>query len=430
MQVIGFSGDDLAQAELLWTPLKFIFAVDVNCTWIALSPDESLIALESFHAHQGKISSLHQQKPLKDVARILSSTGAKDNQFLSISLLKHAIGQRRFVSLFRKGDVADNIVDLSVSDFTLSRAKDLINISLRSLDDTLTHNGYSLKTDKETQNLVSLNFGSETNQISSNTIVKQTDFTLGFRTTVDVLHHSTSLLAVLRIIFIDEVVDKIAIMIQEVRNKMRPTSGPEFTTLIDAMLQAISKPPTIDSASKQAYLLFCDRQFDVSHNNQMVNEYKEERTKKASDAQAAAIAIGAANLADMHEQLTAANKRSAAAMASSNSGYGAAPKKPKPNGIGAAKTGTNKIAMEAKRRAHLVQLIADYTKTNPVDGYAPANHIGVKPLCFWTASGKPCIAHNNGKCTQNTHVKLPTMSAAYLDWAAKRPTMKDVPKVL
>ena len=434
LRIMGYSGDDVSRAELVWAPLDLIFSMNRTSVGIALGLEESMMALELYEGYQGKIASLHQHKPLKEVARILSSSGAKDNQFTSISALKNAIGLRRFVLLFRKADVPENSEDLSVSDFTLSRSRDMININLRELDNTLTHGGFSLKSDKETQNLVTFNFGSESNQISSNTIFKQSDTALDFSSPFNVLHHSIFLLAVLRIVFIDEVVDKIADMINDVRLKLRPTSGSEFTTLIDAMLQAISKPPTADGASKQAYLLFCNRQLDVSSNNPMVADYKEERTKKANDAQVAAMAVGAADLADLRDQLAASNKRTAAAMAAGGGGGsglagGAAPKKPK-TGNGAVNTGANNTSLKTKRTARLVQLISAYTKTNPVDGYAPANHVGVKPLCVWTATGKPCVAHNRGLCKMYTHNQVSTMTPAYLAWASARPTMRDVPKVL
>ena len=122
------------------------------------------------------------------------------------------------------------------------------------------------------------------------------------------------------------------------------------------------------------------------------SQKKEERTKKANDAQVAAMAVGAADLADLRDQLAASNKRTAAAMAAGGGGGsglagGAAPKKPK-TGNGAVNTGANNTSLKTKRTARLVQLISAYTKTNPVDGYAPANHVGVKPLCVWTATGK------------------------------------------
>ena len=274
------------------------------------------------------------------------------------------------------------------------------------------------------QAFLTLDFGNAKDQISSAAIFKSSDSDLhGDNTVANVLHHTTFMLEVLKLVFLPEVVTRIATMIQDVREKMRPQSGLQFTTLIDAMIQAISKPQIPDRVSIGAFLRFCDVAFDTSSNNQNVVNYKEDMVRQSAAAQDAAIASQAADVADLKIQL-AASKRSALSM-SSGSNFAKSGGQPSTK---KAKTGTDKKPSRMQNTTTLVELIQKHMKKAPVDGYASKNHTDKKPLCVSIAKGKLCVAHGKGGCNQYVHERLPEMTDAYVAWAAKRPVYNDILK--
>ena len=84
------------------------------------------------------------------------------------------------------------------------------------------------------------------------------------------------------------------------------------------------------------------------------------------------------------------------------------------------------MVSHAEKTALLVTLIEKHNKKAPVDGYAPKNHVGVKPLCVFTAQEKVCAAHDKGRCLNYVHARTEDMTDAYVAWAKKRPMYSNV----
>ena len=426
LRIIGFSGDPAAVLETMGIPLDVEMKCDPAYKFIALSEEEAEILLLGCVAQKGKLSAHDAEKPTKELARLMTSTGAKETDFQKIMTLKSIIGQQRLIHLFARADVLETLdVLTSIGDFTTARLLTCICEAIRTIDDTFTHNGFQLESANQASAFVKLNFGPKPGQISSGIFIKSTDKLRGNTSIAEVLHNLSFFLDCLAIVFLPDFCEKVRVMIKAVNNTLRPDTGTEMTTIVDALLQSISNPTEGQAATLASFLVFCDTALDVSANNPMVTRYKESQLAERSLQQEAAIANSAAEMADVRAQLLALGKRGP-----SSTGESFSAKKPR--------TAQDQTASPASRgapefrEAKRVKMVAfmkeldDYMKTVPIDGYAQKNHVGTKPLCCWIAMGKTCNLHQNGSCAQYCHDITPAMSPQYIEWAKKRPTLKKV----
>lgn len=426
LQIIAFSGDQAALQETMDIPVDIQMKIDPRYKLIALGDEESEILLLECAAQKGKISAHDAAKPHTALARLMTSTGAKETDFHKIMTLQSIIGQRRLIDLFARADVVETLdVLTSIGDFTTARLLTSICEAIRTIDDTFTHDGFQLESANQALAFVKLNFGSKPGQISSGIFVKSTDKSRGNNSIAEVLHNLNFFLDCIAIVFLPAFCEKVRVMIKAVNNTLRTNTGTEMTTIVDALLQSISNPTEAQAATLASFLVLCDTAFDVSANNPLVTRYKEGQLAERSLLQETAIANSAAEMADMRAQLITLSKRGPPP-----TGGNLSAKKSKPAQDRAAAPASRgapnfREAKRVKMMAFMKEL-DDHLKTVPIDGYAQKNHVGTKPLCCWIAMGKPCQQHRNGACSQYCHDITPAMSPQYIEWAKKRPVLKKV----
>ena len=407
-QVVGYSGDNgakiIAESTL---PRHTIIPIASNLRLPFLGPIETQVMSVVVDDEQGKINQLNHHAPFDQLMRSHAIT--KENRLLYDKLKPlHFIYGDNFIRFFCKPENIGKLVDgeFTIDFFTFELISERINCVLRDkLDRQFMNDGLQLSP-SQIKALLTLDFGTGKDQLSSKDVVKSTQTQFSLTSINQLKTNFEFFLELMAEIFHPEFVQLVAQLAVRIRDDLNPTDPQEYTAFLNSFLHAAKNPPS-GMSMHVAYQWLKYNAFDTSTDNRDFRLFRENQAKERESKQA-----------EMNNKLLQANAtilQSLKAIQNAKTASG-----------GKTFNGAKQVGQKRKQEPTLpssaqtvdfVNRKEEYAKLCPIQVPATAKH-----LCPRVARDVVCNSFKAGKCSSYDHVKHDWMVQPYVDWAKNQPT--------